>query len=188
MVQVLILEVPRDKYYPLKNIVHLKQLYFLKSKKLVMISKSFLGIQLPKYKHLTHQDIRFETWLEVVVSQHFVLFYKTSMCHALSNGFEMYKNIPLTSRPSSRFVNFIIDRSWLIHKSRGIKPDRLGDFKLVSVNNSSIIIAQCSFKQLSSNRKQRYWIVVFQVLFISIFVCWNHISFFPFNFPLPKHD
>ena len=54
MVQVLILEVPRVKYYPLKNIVHLKQLYFLKSKKLVMISKSFLGIQLPKHKYLTH--------------------------------------------------------------------------------------------------------------------------------------
>ena len=56
-----------------------------------------------------------------------------------------------------------MDRCWLIHESRGIKPDWLGDIKLVSVNNSYIFIIQCSFKKFSNNRKQKYWTVVFQV-------------------------
>ena len=48
---------------------------------------------------------------------------------------------------------------------------------------------QYSFKYFPSNRKQRYWTVVFQVLFIPIFV-WNTLAFFHSagNFPFSRHD
>ena len=64
--------------------------------------------------------------------------YKSSLCHALSNAFEMSKNIPWTSRPSSKDlqISCVMDRSWLMHESLGLKPDWLGDIKLIPVKNS----------------------------------------------------
>ena len=78
MAQVSILEVPRLQYYPMKNIVYLKELFVcsLKFKKTVIMSKSF-----------PHIPFCFS-------------LYKSPLCHALvPNVFKMYKNIPRTSRP-----------------------------------------------------------------------------------------
>ena len=33
-----------------------------------------------------------------------------------------------------------MDRIWLIHESRGLKPDSLGDIKLFSVKNSYMLL------------------------------------------------
>ena len=82
-----------------------------------------------------------------------------------------------------------MDRNWLIHESPSLKPGWLRDIKLFFVKNSYMLLYNIFFKYFSSNRRQRYWTVVFQILFISFFVWWNHIShifLFSWKFPIFK--
>ena len=51
------------------------------------------------------------------------------LCHTLSNALEISRNTLLTSRPSSKdfSISCVIDKSWLIQESPGLKPDWFGD-------------------------------------------------------------
>ena len=81
----------------------------------------------------------------------------------------MSKNIPWTSRPSSKGD----DRSWLIHELLSLKPAWLGDIEFIFCKKFEHAITQHSVKYFSNKRRQWYWTVVFQVLFIFFSVCWN---------------
>ena len=134
----------------MKNTVHLKQLFAFWSLKKSMIDTIFFSL------------------------------CKSPLCHILSNDFEMSKNIPQTSRPSSkRFVNFMRDGQKLVNiRTTWLKTWLVRRYYFLQRKMFIHVTIQYSFKYFSSNRKQRYWTVVFQVLFLSFFVCWNHLAFF----------
>ena len=46
-------------------------------------------------------------------------------CHTLSNAFDISRKTILTSNPSSNdlYNSCVIDKSWLIQESAGLKPD-----------------------------------------------------------------
>ena len=61
-------------------------------------------------------------------------------CHTLSNAFEILRKTLLTSRPSSKelYISWVIDKSWLIQESPGLKPDWMEEISLFSIKNSNI--------------------------------------------------
>ena len=61
-------------------------------------------------------------------------------CHTLSNTFEILSNTLLNLRPSSKelYISWLIDNSWLIQESPGLKPDWQEEISLFSIKNLSI--------------------------------------------------
>ena len=47
------------------------------------------------------------------------------LCQTLSNAFEISRKTPLTSKPSPKdvYISLVIDKSWLMQESLGLKPD-----------------------------------------------------------------
>ena len=101
---------------------------------------------------------------------------QSPLYHTLSNVFEMFKNIPRISRPSSKdlWSSWVMYRSCLIHESPGLKPSYYTIF----------------FQIFSQQQEEKILGSSFSVLFISFSVCWNHIAFFhPVgNFQFPRYD
>ena len=140
-------------------------------------------------KNIVHLKQRFVFWnlknrwwyQRVFLKYHFVLVCTRAPCaipyQMLLKCLKIYLD-PQDHRQMIFKISWVMDRIWLIHESRGLKPDSLGD---IFCKEFIHVIIQYSSKYFSSNKKQRYWMLVFQVLFISFFVCWNRVSFFPFS-------
>ena len=67
---------------------------------------------------------------------------KSPFGYTLSNTFEMSKSVPQTSRWLSKDLEilWVMDRSWSINKSPGLKSDWLGDIKLFYAKNSYMLL------------------------------------------------
>ena len=67
---------------------------------------------------------------------------KSPFGYTLSNTFEMSKSVPQTSRWLSKDLEilWVMDRSWPINKSPGLKSDWLGDIKLFYAKNSYMLL------------------------------------------------
>ena len=52
-------------------------------------------------------------------------------CHTLSKAFEIPRNNSRTSRPTSKalIISWLIESSWLMQESSGLKPGCVGDIK-----------------------------------------------------------
>ena len=61
-------------------------------------------------------------------------------CDTLSSAFEISRKTLQTSRPSSKeiYISWVIDSSWLMQESPGLKPDWLEEISLFSTKNSDI--------------------------------------------------
>ena len=59
-------------------------------------------------------------------------FKMRSLCYTLSNDLHISRNTPRTSYPTSQdlYISWVIDRSWLIHESLGLKQDWFGEIRL----------------------------------------------------------
>ena len=70
------------------------------------------------------------------------------ICHTLSEAFDISKNIDRTSWLSSKdsYIWCVIDRSWLVQESPGLKPDWFYGIRLFSVKNLNIL----SYNNLSN--------------------------------------
>ena len=60
--------------------------------------------------------------------------------HTLPNAFEISRKTLVTSRPSSKelYVSWVIDNSWLMQESPGLKADWPEEISLFSIKNSNI--------------------------------------------------
>ena len=82
------------------------------------------------------------------------------LCQTFSNTFEISRKTPLTSNPSSKdlHISWVIDKSWLIQESPGLKPDWFEEMKLFSIRNLDIslnISLSSIFPQIGSNETGR---------------------------------
>ena len=61
-------------------------------------------------------------------------------CYILSNAFEISRKTLLTSRRSSKelYISWVIDNSWLMQETPGLKPDWLEEMSLFSIKKSNI--------------------------------------------------
>ena len=86
-----------------------------------------------------------------------IFWVSLKMTHTLSNACDT-RNTPLTLGPSSKelYISWVIDNSWLIQVSPGLKPDWLVEIGLFSIEN-------------------------FQYLLVPFFVNRNDITLFPFR-------
>ena len=78
------------------------------------------------------------------------------LCQTLSNTFEMSRKAPLTSNPPLKdlHISWVIDKSWLMQESSGLKPGWFTEIKLFSIRNLNIslnISLSSIFPQIRSN-------------------------------------
>ena len=62
------------------------------------------------------------------------------LCQTLSDAFDMTRNAPRTSHPSSNdlYIPWVVDKSWLIQESPGYKPDWFVEIRSFVVKKSDI--------------------------------------------------
>ena len=94
--------------------------------------------------------IIFKIWSDIPFCFH---LNKRPLCQTLSNT-------ALTSRLLSKdwYASWVVERSWLIQKSTGLKPDWLSDIKLFSMKDLNIL----SYNNLSkilpkTGRNNTFW-------------------------------
>ena len=82
------------------------------------ITRCFLSFKKSRKRFSKFPDMPFWVSLKMIPS-----------CHTLSNAFAISRNILLTSRPLSKelYTSCVIDNSWLIQESPGLKPDWLDE-------------------------------------------------------------
>ena len=86
----------------------------------------------------------------------------TPLCQTLSNAFEISRKTPLISNPSLKdlYTLWVIDKSWLIHKTPSFRPDWFEEIILFYVRNLNILLnmsLSSVFPQIGSNETGRYF-------------------------------
>ena len=85
------------------------------------------------------------------------------LCQNSSNAFEILQKTPFTSNPSSKdlYILWLINKTWLIQESSGLKPDWFEEIKLFSLRNLNIslnISHSNIFLQIGSNKTDLYFL------------------------------
>ena len=109
-------------------------------------------------------------------------------CQTLSNAFHMSRKTPRTSYPSSsdEYISWVIDKSWLIQESPGLKPEWFVEirwFLMKKLNISLYKRVQIFFHKLEEVRLEVRLFVIF--LWTGTIFAFFHANA---KIPLSKHD
>ena len=87
----------------------------------------------------------------------------TPSCQTLSKALDISKKTLLTSIPSSKDlrISWVIDNSWFIQESPGLKPNWWGVINFFSRKNPKHFVKKTFSKNFTTNRKQRDWAIVY---------------------------
>ena len=75
---------------------------------------------------------------------------------------------------------WVIDNNWLIHESPCLNPDWFSEIRLLEVKKLNISF-KIGLSKIPTDRKERNWTIIFDILLVTFFVDRNNISFFPFR-------